>query len=521
MTDQLASTLAALKRHLRLIIILPLLALAVSVVVSLKAQKQYTATATVLISPNNPVDQLLNPASNVTPADPERDLNTAVSQITQAPVLAQVRRAAHLNESDQDLLTHVTTTVEGTTDLVDVAVTDTDATRAAVIANAFAAQYVDYRLQSARAAIGSAIALVKAQLASAGDSKAVRSQLKSRLQQLQVYSSVQTSDAQLSQPATVPTSPSSPKPLKNAAIAFVVGLILALVVAIALDSLDRRVRDEEEGERASGLDLLARIPGYPLGKRQRNVIRKHAALAIDSEQAEAYRSLAVTVTAMIRADPRAQIVMVTSPGPRDGKTTISLGLSAALADLGQRVVAVECDLRRPRFGELLELEGSEGVSTILAGSSDSSSARVELDAHSLRPTPGGPGEPIGETERAQPAPGTTSTVVRSAESVLTVIPAGPRLAQPQPLLASQAMAELLVHLRSTADVVVIDTPPIGVVSDAVLLAPMVDCALLVGQIGRTKRTGLARAKAIIDRRNITALGLVLVGGPRGALKYYG
>src|SRR6202042_2392228 len=127
-------------------IALPLVALAISVVISATAQKQYTATATVLLLPSNPVNQLVNPASSVTPADPERDLNTEVSQITEAPVLAKVRAATGLNESDQALLSQVTTSIEGTTNLVDIKVTDTDPVQAAAIANAFANQYVQYRL---------------------------------------------------------------------------------------------------------------------------------------------------------------------------------------------------------------------------------------------------------------------------------------------------------------------------------------------------------------------------------------
>ncbi|MFZ0042450.1 MAG: Wzz/FepE/Etk N-terminal domain-containing protein [Solirubrobacteraceae bacterium] len=514
MTDQLADTMAALRRHLRLIIIVPILAVIVSLVLSETAQKQYTATATVLLLPSNPVDQLLNPASSVTPADPERDLNTEVSQITEAPVLAKVRAALKLGETDEQLLTKVSTSVEGTTNLVDVAVTDSSPEQAAAIANAFADEYVQYRLTVSRAAIEQAIGLVKSQLATAGKGP-VRTELKSRLQQLQVYSSVQTSDAQVSQQATVPQSPSSPKPLSNALIALLVGLIVGVVLAVVLDLLDRHVRDEEEAERVAGLDVLARIPEPSMKAKRRNAVRRHPLIEIESEQSEAYRSLAVSVSARVRADPRAQIVMVTSPGPRDGKTTITLGLAAGLADLGLRVIAVEADLRRPRFAELLGLGAGEGVSSILAGSHELADAEtMAVDFRSLRPMPRRVEEPVGAAEHA-------NTVVRAPESRLNVLPAGVKLGNPQSLLAGQAMAALLVDLRASADVVLLDTPPIGVVSDAAVLAPMVDRALVVAHIGHTKRTALARTRRVVDQTGVSTLGLVLVGGARGSLGYYG
>jgi Mrp family chromosome partitioning ATPase len=253
--------------------------------------------------------------------------------------------------------------------------------------------------------------------------------------------------------------------------------------------------------------------------KRRKAVRRHPLIEIESEQAEAYRSLAVSVSARVRADPRAQIVMVTSPGPRDGKTTITLGLAAGLADLGLRVIAAEADLRRPRFAELLGLGASEGVSSILAGSHELADAEtMALDLRSLRPMPQRveepAAEPVGAGEHA-------STVVRAPESRLKVLPAGVKLGHPQSLLAGQAMAALLVDLRASADVVLLDTPPIGVVSDAAVLAPMVDRALVVAHIGQTKRTALARTRRVVDQTGVSTLGLVLVGGARGSLGYYG
>ncbi len=537
MSEQLAASVRIVRRHWLVITLIPLLAIAASVGVSAKATKKYTATAKVYIAPSNEVSSLIAPGSQPTPADPERDLNTEVSQITETPMADLVRGSLHLSETPADLLSQVSAELEGTTNIVDIAVTDPSPSRAASIANAFASQYVGFNLTFQRRSFESSLATVDSRLSgltAAELAGPTGQQLTKEKVELEGAIDVLSSSATVNQTAAVPTSPSSPKPLLDAVIAAVVGLLVAIVVAIVMELFDKSVRTADDAAAAARLPSIGVIPrprprvspnrqprtrGPSVATYQRAggapAAPHSRAAASDWETDESYSSLAITLLSL-RLGQGENVLMITSAGPQDGKTSVTLGVAAALAALGRRVVAVECDLRRPRFADYLRLPPSrEGLSSILAGNSALPAGLVQVGA-------GGP-HPVDAK-----APARSRSAKRVPASValgdpqFTVLPAGPIPTRPLALLGGGALPPLLRELQSTADVLLLDTPPLGVIKDAAVLASMVDQIVLVARVGHTRRDALARTRAAIDQLGTPLAGIVSVGGPRGGeLSYYG
>jgi succinoglycan biosynthesis transport protein ExoP len=517
-SDQLRMALRFVRRRWVVLVGIPIIAVLVSIGVSLHTRKEYDATAQVELTPNtsNVVAALLNPAANSTSADPERDLNTAVSQITIAPVGQRVVSQLHLHEPVDTLLREVDANLEGTTNIVDVIVTDANPQRAQAISNAFANQFVVYRAQYLRDQYNQAVSQGQIEykaLTPVQKAGTVGVQLQNKLQALQQDANLQTSDAQLLQSATVPTSPSKPKKAEDAILALILGLILAVAVAVVLELIDGRLRGEEEAREISGLATLAVVPrprggrmaklssrsresssGSDGGRKSPGAALKGAAkgqdrLSLDPQQVDSLRALAVNLS-FFRSGRDAHTLMISSTREMDGKTSVTLGLAAAFAELGKRVIAVECDMRRPRYADYLSLPATPGLSSVLTGLIPASEALLAIDARSLRPA---------------------RSDARTSLPRFSVLPSGPAPANPRAMLSAPVTAELIEELRSQADMVLIDTPAIGLLNDAVPLIAQVDGVVLVARVEHATREGLQRTCRILRQLDANVLGLVVTG----------
>jgi succinoglycan biosynthesis transport protein ExoP len=260
-----------------------------------------------------------------------------------------------------------------------------------------------------------------------------------------------------------------------------------------LEFADRRIRDEDEAQAVFGLPLLAQIPRPPrsLGR---------VSLTGDPLQDEAYANLAASLL-FARNEPVARSVLVTSPGAGDGKTTVTFGLARALTLLGKSVIIIEADLRHPPAGRPAEFGRGGGLTAILTGRSEVPDELVEVDAISMRPTP--------------------QSKEGSAFS-FSVLPAG--VFAPQ-LLLSPAIPRVLEDCRELADFVLIDTPPLGLVHDAIMLVDFVDAAILVARLRWTSRDLARRALGVLRPLEMRVLGFVVMGGgrpegyPRGGSRF--
>lgn len=194
-----------------------------------------------------------------------------------------------------------------------------------------------------------------------------------------------------------------------------------------------------------------------------------------SAAAEAYRTLRTNIL-FSSLDRPLHTLLVTSTAPNEGKSTTLANLAVTMAQAEQRVLMVDCDLRRPSLHSIFGLPNERGLT----------SALLEQGEGPL---------PIQETS----VPG------------LQLLPSGPLPPRPADLLGSRRMGVLIERLRAAADIVLFDTPPVVAVTDAAVLAPRVDGVLLVLQAGHTRRDRARQARQVLEKVKANIVGVVLNG----------
>jgi polysaccharide biosynthesis transport protein len=287
--------------------------------------------------------------------------------------------------------------------------------------------------------------------------------------------------------AVPPEKPISPKKLLNLAIGSVMGLLLGIGTALLLEALDNSVKTVKEVQAIFDLTVLGTIPQLDGEKKVSATVldRSRQPLPVRDEPrsavSEAFRMLQANLK-FLSSDNPPRIIVMTSSIPQEGKSTTSANLALVLAEMGHRVLLVDADLRRPSQHQLWELPNSVGLTNIL----------VE--------------------------PGKWSGVVRSENEHLDVITAGVIPPNPVRLIDSHRMALLIDEWREIYDFVLIDTPPLAVASDALLLAQMADGLLMVARPGvlnsasaESAKAALAKANGDGNEKRINILGLVLNG----------
>lgn len=488
----LGAYLKAIRRRMPLILLLTGIVTAVAVVYSLAQTKEYEATSRVVLSQPDPINNIIQSSQPIN-YDPEAARNTLVSLIKIEPVAERVKTAEGLSDSTGALLDKVTTEVESNSDIVLIKALDPDPQTSANIANGFAEQYQQYRQDTVRAQLEDAADVTRSNLDRLSPEEEASEQgrdLRGQLRQLEILAAAQRGGVEVAESADVPTDPAKPKPLLNGILAFILGFGLAVAVAVAIEFIDRRLKDEEDVENAFGLPVLATIPRP--ARRSQTIVPGE-----DRGQFEGYSALATNLR-FFELGPELESIMFTSPGPSEGKTSVTLGTARALAALDLRVIAIEADLRRPTFARFGIGRGA-GLSTVLAGVSDVDSSLIEVDASTLSRVDG----------RA------------SARSrTFHVLPAGPVPPNPQALLARPMMTHVIEDARAMADVVLVDVPPLGTVNDPVTLANLVDGVVLIAHLGRTTRDASRRTLRLLDNVAARMLGVVVTNGSPGE-GYYG
>lgn len=468
-SGQVLEYLLTLRRRWRIVVAVTLAVTGAAVAVSLSADKQYDAT-TRLVLRQEPVDTLLPPSTSSNPSDAARQRTTDVELIKLGPTASMVRRRLGIARSAHDLLDQIDVDSSSESNIVALRARDRDPLTAARIANTFANAYVDYRAAMARGRYVRAARLAQRQLEAMSPQQRATPQgreLAARQRELQLTAALQTGGVEIIRAATVPTHPSRPRPKLSAALGLVLGLVLGLTAAFARELVDRRFRREEEVEAFVELPLLAAIarPSRRMG---------------DLDQREAYGLLAANLRLYATDKTGPVVLMVTSADSREGKTTVTLGLARACARLGLRVIAVEADLRRPTFDQYSDLRGTRGLAGVLAGETTVGDELRHLEADA-GPSDNGQGSSGGRVD---------------------LLAAGELPANAPEALSRPAMRAVLADARSLADVVLVDTAPVGVVNDAVGITAMVDQVLFVVQLGSTTKDQARRALRVL--RNVAA-----------------
>jgi capsular exopolysaccharide synthesis family protein len=332
--------------------------------------------------------------------------------------------------------------------------------------------------------------------------KSLYDSLQTKLKEAQISSGLRSSNIRIMDPGMVPATPARPAKTRNIALAIVVGLVGGIGLALLREYLDNTVKTPDDIETLARLPSLAVVPafGEGVGSARRAGMLKGASpnghekkieLVAQhlpkSQMSEAFRALR-TALLLSQADRPPQVILVTSALPREGKTTAAANLAVTLAQLGDKTVLVDADLRKPGVGRLLNLGTGKyaGLSSYLAGVSS-------LDL---------------------------VTVPHPQIPNLAAIPTGPLPPNPADLLSSHKLSEGIAELRGKYKFIVIDSPPIMAATDAVVLSVQTDGVLLVVRSGETPKEAFTRTRDLLTSVKCHLLGVVLNAVDASAPDYY-
>ena len=332
--------------------------------------------------------------------------------------------------------------------------------------------------------------------------KALYDSLQTKLKEAQISSGLKSSNIRIVDPAMVPSTPSRPAKTRNITLAFIVGLVGGIGLALLREYLDNTVKTPDDVETLVRLPSLAVVPAFTDGatsSKRSGMFKAGSTNGHDkrielvaqhlpkSQMSEAFRALR-TALLLSQADHPPQVILVTSALPREGKTTAAANLAVTLAQLGDKTVLVDADLRKPGVGRLLNLGPGKyaGLSSYLAGVST-------LDL---------------------------VTIAHPEISNLSAIPTGPLPPNPADLLSSHKLADAISELRKRYKFVVIDSPPIMAATDAVILSVQADGVLLVVRSGETPKEAFTRSRDLLVSVKAHMLGVVLNAVDSSAPDYY-
>jgi capsular exopolysaccharide synthesis family protein len=350
------------------------------------------------------------------------------------------------------------------------------------VANTYAGVFVSEQENGDHQYYRSALATVERQIAELSPAQARGSQglaLQNRAQSLATLAGIRSDTVSLAQTAAVPTAPSSPTIKRNAIVAGLLGLLLGVGLAFGIERLDQRLREPEELESAYELPLLGAIPDSKALRRGGRGSRTGppSGAVTDAFQFVRARLLYFNVDRDVRT------LAIVSAEPGDGKTTVAHWLADAAAAIGSRALLIEADLRRPTMAQETGLELGPGLADVLIGACAFDDAKQTLEL-------GAPG------------------VDREAEHSLDVIVAGALPPNPAEMLQSHAMSEVIKRAKADYDFVVIDTPPLVAVSDALPLMRSVDGVAIVAGMRRNRRDAAQRLKSTLVSVKAPLLGVI-------------
>ncbi|MGH9685948.1 MAG: GumC family protein [Candidatus Acidiferrales bacterium] len=328
--------------------------------------------------------------------------------------------------------------------------------------------------------------------------------LQEKLKEASISAGLRSSNIRIVDPALVPTTPSAPQKTRNILLSILVGLVGGIGLAVFREYLDNTVKSPDDIESLTGLPSLAVIPALPGGNGRHGRLSRLVGNGMPEEIAsprvellsyvqpksqisEAFRALRTSLL-LSQAEHPPQVILVTSALPREGKTTAAVNLAVTLAQLGDRTLLMDSDLRKPGIRRALNMTVGKdgGLSSYLAGVSS-------LDE---------------------------VTIPHPAISNLSALTTGPVPPSPADLLSSHRMRDALTELRRRFKFIVIDSPPIMAATDAVILSALTDGVLLVVRSGSTPKEAFTRSRDLLSAVKCRLLGVVLNGVDSNAPDYY-
>ncbi|MEA2331498.1 MAG: tyrosine-protein kinase [Thermoleophilaceae bacterium] len=483
-TREHVSLLGVLRRRALIIVVVTLLAGGAAAAFAYATRDSYESTAKLLFS------QTIGPELNalgLLPGTPDADnlAQNNVQVVDSRRVAVETARELQARGQDisvDDVDEDVTVTSARDTDVVQVLAKGKSAERAAGLATAYARNAAEQADADQRAQAQRALDNVRQQLAELPVEQQTGTEgrrLRENTERLRTLAEVGTGSPRVIQRGYLPSSESG-NPIQTIALGVLFGVLLGVGLALVREQSDRKLRRTEQVTAAFDAPVLTTVP-------RSRALKRHKPFAdLPPQVAEAFRMLQMNLR--FARDEPVRSVLVTSSRSREGKTTVAWNLAAAAASGGLSVALVEADLRRPSLAKRYDLEEGPGLVEALKGEISISAAM-----QTILPIPGS-ANPIGH-----PRP-------------LHVIVAGQPAPNPWALMQSSVMARVLDVLRKDHDLVVIDTPPLPHVADAISLLRHVDGVLVTASINSTRGPEASRLRDQLQALEANVLGVVANGG---------
>jgi Mrp family chromosome partitioning ATPase len=457
--------LRAIRRHWILVTVITLLAGLIAGVTATRGGKTYQATSSILVSPlPEGQSSTLGIGTVVDTGDPARTIQTAAALIdTQQAAQVAARNLGH-GFTAGGVNAAVGVTPLGASNVVAVTASASNAEDAARIANAFAEGAIAYRGSVVQKQVAATLASLDARLSQLPPTSAEAQALGTTVSQLRT---IQGPDREptlsISQLVTPPGGPTGASTWLIVLLALAGGFVLGSVAALALETFIRPVRDRAEVLSIYDLPVLAAIPR--VRKRRGKDLLPWNLPPVAFEQ---MRMLRVQLT----LGKRGRVIMVTSAGAGDGKTTVAAALAAAFAEVNEEVVLMDLDMRRPELTRLLgpnpTVDGREHAN----GAADGTVPVRPLPGVKLIPAPKGD--------------------LAKLETIINMLPAQ------------------IAQAKRKGACVIIDTAPVGEVSEALRIAAVSDQVVVVARPRHTDRRRLRMARDLLERAHAPTVGMVLV-----------
>ncbi len=432
----LSAYLRVLRERWRLILVFVLVATGLAVLITATTPKEYEATVQLFVVSTQTTDPA---AASQGSFFTENQVQTFASIVASPQVLRAIRADTNVTLSDSELKSKIAATAPTGKSIIDLTVRDDSASRAAQLANSASRAF---------------IVVVESYYS---DSESGKSSKASK--PLRVF---------ITDPATAPSSATSPRPGLNIAIGLLFGLLAGVATAIGRDILDNRIKGPESLLKVAKSPLMGTVVDDPSATKYPVAARSGPR----SVRAENFRQIRANLQ-FANVDKHPRIIAVTSSVPGEGKTAVAINLASALSEAGFTVCLVDADLRRATVAKSLGLVQDVGLTTVLI-------------------------HQIGLSEALQ-----------SAGRNLYILGSGAIPPNPSEVLASTYARDVIRSLLDKVDYVVMDTAPLLPVSDGSEVAALADGTLLIAQHGVTTDTQIKRSLGILQGVDAKLIGVVL------------
>ena len=487
---ELGRYLDALRRSRWLILAIVVVITGAVLAFSVTLPKTYQATASIV------VDNASGLVSSSEQQQVQRNLATTAVQATTAAVLTEAAKSLR-RETRETLRKKVSSSVEENANIINVKASYPTGRGAAEVAYAVARAFLNQHAASERAQTARALSLINDQIASlrarAATEPTVAAQmstLQARAAELEAASASSGSQLQLIQRPDVPTTPSSPRPLRNGVIALFASIFIGILAALGREQLTPRVTSQREISHLLGLTVLSGIP----------YVRRRVDARYARAEYETYQTLSAALRLALPPGSHPHIVLVTSATHGEGKTTVTTRLGRVLAQAGHRTLLISGDLRWPKLDDAFEVSGRPGLRELLTLNPEGRAMQFDEVEKLILPAQGDGGARRGQ---------------------LDVLPAGRHGGDASELLHTPALPALADALRTSGYAyVLIDSPPILGVADGQMFAQFCDEVLVIARLDRLRTADAIELREMLDRLDANPVGLVVMGTRMTGSPYY-